>query len=251
MLCWTLICGDCITRDPIFSAEAGSNVKSPPSQYPLNRVVQTGASDLRLPGGFFLMVDRHLLREFSVDEQEIDLLFTESEELLYEHEAQNLRHQSTPEWAVSCVSMTKKSSLTLGTRAKESSNAMSGMSMTNSQSLAKKSKFFLKNSRIPSASFCCPGEKLAGSDSGKTLFPATMKATLSKARSNARSRAACWSTLECTSFLPASQVDVRRPQDIGDYIGQEIECMILKIDEQRRNIVVFSSSADRRSTRKQ
>lgn len=39
-------------------------------------------------------------------------------------------------------------------------------------------------------------------------------------------------------FLPASQVDVRRPSDIADYIGQEIECMILKIDEARRNIVV-------------
>jgi small subunit ribosomal protein S1 len=39
-------------------------------------------------------------------------------------------------------------------------------------------------------------------------------------------------------FLPASQVDIRRPPDIGDYIGKNIECKILKIDEQRRNIVV-------------
>lgn len=39
-------------------------------------------------------------------------------------------------------------------------------------------------------------------------------------------------------FLPASQVDIRRPHDIGSYIGQDIECMILKIDEARRNIVV-------------
>ncbi len=39
-------------------------------------------------------------------------------------------------------------------------------------------------------------------------------------------------------FLPASQVDIRRPQDIGVYIDQTIECTILKIDEQRRNIVV-------------
>jgi small subunit ribosomal protein S1 len=39
-------------------------------------------------------------------------------------------------------------------------------------------------------------------------------------------------------FLPASQVDIRRPSDIGDYIGQTIDCMILKIDESRRNIVV-------------
>jgi small subunit ribosomal protein S1 len=39
-------------------------------------------------------------------------------------------------------------------------------------------------------------------------------------------------------FLPASQVDIRRPPDIGAYIGQEIDCVILKIDESRRNIVV-------------
>lgn len=39
-------------------------------------------------------------------------------------------------------------------------------------------------------------------------------------------------------FLPASQVDIRRPPDIGDFIGKTIECKILKIDEARRNIVV-------------
>jgi small subunit ribosomal protein S1 len=39
-------------------------------------------------------------------------------------------------------------------------------------------------------------------------------------------------------FLPASQVDVRRPADIGEYIGKTIECKILKIDEARHNIVV-------------
>ncbi|MBX3416959.1 MAG: 30S ribosomal protein S1 [Pirellulaceae bacterium] len=43
-------------------------------------------------------------------------------------------------------------------------------------------------------------------------------------------------------FLPASQVDIRRPGDIGEYIGQELECEILKIDEQRRNIVVSRRS---------
>jgi len=39
-------------------------------------------------------------------------------------------------------------------------------------------------------------------------------------------------------FLPASQVDIRRPADIGVYIGQTIEAQILKIDTQRRNIVI-------------
>ncbi|MFP4143695.1 MAG: 30S ribosomal protein S1 [Phycisphaeraceae bacterium] len=39
-------------------------------------------------------------------------------------------------------------------------------------------------------------------------------------------------------FLPASQVDIRRPHDIGVFIGQTIAAEILKIDESRRNIVV-------------
>ena len=39
-------------------------------------------------------------------------------------------------------------------------------------------------------------------------------------------------------FLPASQVDIRRPHDIGEYVGKKIQCLVLKIDEPRRNIVV-------------
>ena len=43
-------------------------------------------------------------------------------------------------------------------------------------------------------------------------------------------------------FLPASQVDIRRPHDIGEYIGKPIQCLVLKIDEARRNIVVSRRS---------
>ncbi|OHB45221.1 MAG: 30S ribosomal protein S1, partial [Planctomycetes bacterium GWC2_49_10] len=39
-------------------------------------------------------------------------------------------------------------------------------------------------------------------------------------------------------FLPASQVDIRKPGDISRFIGQDIECKILKIDTEGRNIVV-------------
>ena len=39
-------------------------------------------------------------------------------------------------------------------------------------------------------------------------------------------------------FLPASQVDIRRPIDIGEFTGQTIEAKIIKIDEERRNIVI-------------
>ena len=39
-------------------------------------------------------------------------------------------------------------------------------------------------------------------------------------------------------FLPASQVDIRRPSDIGEFIGRNVRAVILKIDEERRNIVI-------------
>jgi small subunit ribosomal protein S1 len=39
-------------------------------------------------------------------------------------------------------------------------------------------------------------------------------------------------------FLPASQVDIRKPGDISRFIGKEVECKILKIDVDSRNIVV-------------
>jgi len=43
-------------------------------------------------------------------------------------------------------------------------------------------------------------------------------------------------------FLPASQVDIRRPGDIGDFIGRVVQCEVLKIDQARRNIVVSRRS---------
>src|SRR5437588_106640 len=39
-------------------------------------------------------------------------------------------------------------------------------------------------------------------------------------------------------FLPASQVDIRRPGEISDWIGRHIDAVIRKIDEERRNIVI-------------
>lgn len=39
-------------------------------------------------------------------------------------------------------------------------------------------------------------------------------------------------------FLPASQVDIRRPGDVGEYVDKIIEAKILRIDKERRNIVI-------------
>ncbi len=39
-------------------------------------------------------------------------------------------------------------------------------------------------------------------------------------------------------FLPASQVDVRRINDIGEFVGRDIDAKVIKIDYARRNIVL-------------
>jgi small subunit ribosomal protein S1 len=39
-------------------------------------------------------------------------------------------------------------------------------------------------------------------------------------------------------FLPASQVDIRRTGDVADYLGKDMECKVIKIDRDRRNIVL-------------
>lgn len=39
-------------------------------------------------------------------------------------------------------------------------------------------------------------------------------------------------------FLPASQIDVKPPGEIAEYIGSEVTCKILKIDEVQQNIIV-------------
>ncbi|MHC5537815.1 30S ribosomal protein S1 [Singulisphaera rosea] len=45
-----------------------------------------------------------------------------------------------------------------------------------------------------------------------------------------------------SAFLPASQVDIRRPPDIADYLGREVRCLVLSIDENRLNIVLSRRS---------
>lgn len=39
-------------------------------------------------------------------------------------------------------------------------------------------------------------------------------------------------------FLPASQIDIRRPADIGAYVNRHIECKIVKIDGESQTVVV-------------
>ena len=48
-------------------------------------------------------------------------------------------------------------------------------------------------------------------------------------------------------FLPASQIDLRRASDVNDYIGEEIEAEIIKIDAERKNIVISAAASSKTS----
>ena len=39
-------------------------------------------------------------------------------------------------------------------------------------------------------------------------------------------------------FLPASLVDIRRVQDLGDYVGQELMCRVIEMNRNRNNVVL-------------
>ncbi len=49
------------------------------------------------------------------------------------------------------------------------------------------------------------------------------------------------------AFLPASQVSIRRTRDINEFIGDELECEIIKIDQARENIVVSARKLQERN----
>ena len=49
------------------------------------------------------------------------------------------------------------------------------------------------------------------------------------------------------AFLPASQVSIRRTRDINEFIGEELECEIIKIDQARENIVVSARKLQERN----
>jgi small subunit ribosomal protein S1 len=54
-------------------------------------------------------------------------------------------------------------------------------------------------------------------------------------------------------FLPASQVDSRRPRDLRDYLGRKVQARIVHIDRARRNVVVSRRQflEEQRAARKQ
>src|SRR5438105_13615809 len=39
-------------------------------------------------------------------------------------------------------------------------------------------------------------------------------------------------------FLPASLVDIRRVQDLDEYLGQEIRCKVIELNRSRNNVVL-------------
>ena len=70
------------------------------------------------------------------------------------------------------------------------------------------------------------------------IIATTKEGDLIKGRVTRRIKGGLLVDIGVPVFLPASQVDIRRPPDVSQYLGREISCKILKIDADRRNIVV-------------
>ena len=70
------------------------------------------------------------------------------------------------------------------------------------------------------------------------IIATTKEGDLVKGRVTRRIKGGLLVDIGVPVFMPASQVDIRKPGDISRFIGQEIECKILKIDIDNRNIVV-------------
>ena len=61
---------------------------------------------------------------------------------------------------------------------------------------------------------------------------------LVKARSNPSSKVASWSTSASKPSCPGSQVDIIPPKDLNEYVGNIYEFKIVKVNDERKNIVL-------------
>ena len=71
-------------------------------------------------------------------------------------------------------------------------------------------------------------KKRTGCERGRWSSPGYHEGDVVKGKVTRKIKGGLLVDIGVNVFLPASQVDIRRPSDIADYIDQEIECMILE-----------------------
>ena len=136
----------------------------------------------------------------------------------------------------------KRSGSTSATRAKASSSFTNGTTRAPTRSCrpspATRSKCCSKPSRTKPAPSSCSYRKAKRQKEWEDVIAKHKEGDVVTGAVTRKIKGGLLVNIGVNVFLPASQVDIRRPPDIGDYIGKTIECKILKIDEARRNIVV-------------
>jgi small subunit ribosomal protein S1 len=83
-----------------------------------------------------------------------------------------------------------------------------------------------------------PKKKPPTSRTGKRSSRSSKKADWSKARSRASSKAASWSTSAWRPSSPAARSISFPPKDLSEYLGKVYEFKIVKINDERKNIVL-------------
>ena len=183
------------------------------------------------------MVDRHLLREFSVDEQVIESLFTESEEQIYEQEAQTYDINQVLTGKVVRID-DDEVIVDIGYKSEGVIQRDEWEEADELPEPGQDLEVLLEEFEDSIGLILLSWRKARRIRQWEDVISRHAEGDVVRGPVVRKIKGGLLVDIGVNVFLPASQVDVRRPPDIGDYIGQEIECKILKIDEQRRNIVV-------------
>jgi small subunit ribosomal protein S1 len=190
------------------------------------------------------MVDRHLLREFNVDESELDAVisasfpnFAEDESVFYEDEAQAYDLNQIISGTIVRVD-NEEVVVDIGYKSEGVVQRDEWEESDVQPQVGDRIEVLLEEFEDSIGLIVLSKRKADRVREWEKIISTHQEGDVVKGQVIRKIKGGLLINIGVNVFLPASQVDIRRPNDIAEYIGQEIECMILKIDEARRNIVV-------------
>ncbi len=190
------------------------------------------------------MVDRHLMREFNVEESELDAVmaasfpnFAEDESVFYEDEAQSYDINQIITGTIVRVDH-EEVVVDIGYKSEGVVQRDEWDDADEQPQVGERIEVLLEEFEDSIGLIVLSKRKADRVREWEKIIATHKEGDVVKGAVIRKIKGGLLINIGVNVFLPASQVDIRRPNDIAEYIGQDIECMILKIDEARRNIVV-------------
>ncbi len=190
------------------------------------------------------MVDRHLMREFNVEESELDAVmaasfptFAEDESVFYEDEAQSYDINQIITGTIVRVD-NEEVVVDIGYKSEGVVQRDEWDDTDEQPQVGERLEVLLEEFEDSIGLIVLSKRKADRVREWEKIIATHKEGDVVKGAVIRKIKGGLLINIGVNVFLPASQVDIRRPNDIAEYIGQDIECMILKIDEARRNIVV-------------